>query len=1241
MSTVRHGEARLPSPDFINSSDDELFSATYKPHETVATLPLKRPDQSDASESEHETLATLPLDHVRTQTQSNTGRLTQPTQILRRSPPANMSSPSRTNVQVAASSPISTPAPARKPSGYLANAMAPAGTMFRKPFVPPQPRPQPIIIDDDDGPTFQGGSSDDDREDLKKNDIKPTIFQRAKPESDAIPESPAKGNNLFKSITANSYYSGLNNGVKRSADSMANSYGSVYKKQRQTGPSRAMPSSSRKSSEPDMDFDDIGDPNMRTKVKRMTSVLTAASISDCYNALLKTKGNYDDATDMVLLMSEKKEKQAGASIDLTASDDELAPTPAGARKQNQPPVRQQAKAPAQSIKDKYGGARKLAPAPTRRLEVFDEPPKKKKTLVRGRKDRSSPVPEAPRAKSAIGAGRPINVDSDSDEADSGIQSAPDNSTFQLHLVDFFNKCTPADLADTASIKLELAEHIVSKRPFKTRAAIEKVENPDLKPSKGKRVPLGAKVAEKVDEMLDSYDAVDYLVKQCENLAKPLEAEMKTWGIDTTGKEELDMASLSDSQRSGHDSGIGTPISDDEKKAVKKKFLGQPSIMNHDYKMKDYQIVGMNWLNMLYKRKLSCILADDMGLGKTYQVIAFLSHLFENGEQGPHLIVVPAATLENWLQEFQRFCPALNVEPYYASNPDERAVLREEIDANRDDINVLVTTYHVAKAKEDWPWLKEFRFCCTVFDEGHVLKNADSQVSSRLSKIKSSFRLLLTGTPLQNNLRELVSLLGFLMPILFREKREELASIFAHNVKAMDENHEALLSAQRIGRARSMLTPFILRRKKAQVLKDLPTKHRRVEWCDLTVEQAEIYNFWRDKALDIRDRREKGELLKDGDSAQVLMKLRQASIHPLLFRRLYTDDMLPKIANQCLKGDMWRESNPDLIVTELRAYSDMEIHNLCSNSSVISRFALQNDEWLASGKVQRMLSLLRTWMAEGSRTLIFSQFTMVLDILELVLEKELISYFRLDGSTKVSERQDLIDEFSGLDNHTPVFMLSTKAGGAGINLAKANKVIVFDSGFNPQDDIQAENRAHRIGQEKEVEVVRLVGSGTVEETIYNVGEVKVRLDEQVAGGGVSDGNGTGVNVSGTATPMEQEVGAAAAKGKNGKKGAVEVESEVEKKGRKEVEDLFFQKLKEGGGRVKAKADEEKEKEVEAGEEAQVAKEEAGAVELEEVKAEQNNNEVKIEDETKKDKTKVPSRPKKGDAASKKAKSRSRK
>ncbi|EXJ88255.1 hypothetical protein A1O1_05185 [Capronia coronata CBS 617.96] len=1141
----------MASHDSPSHSDGEAFNP---PHETVETLPLQRPPMGDFDGPDDDTVETLPLPPVDA---VNTGRQTQPTQIIERAPQVMSSSPFKPDsgvVQVAASSPIATPALKSKPTGILASAMAPAGTAFRRPYVAVQPRPPPITINsDDEGPTYRAGSSDSDGPNVRSNDIKTSTFVRKNRTTEKIPESPQahnSGRSRFMEIAASSLFQGSPNTslspgstpAKRPSDINASAYGNVSKRPRQTAPSRALPVAPPKK-QPEMELDDISDYNMRQKVKRIMSMVRTVSVKECYEILLSKRGNFDDAVTEALQMSEKRQDHnQKKAVDLTGSEDELMPTPIAKRSAPKPTVnvaKQQAKAPQRSIAEKWSSTQNVR-KPSKTIDVFDTPPpQKRRTLVRGRRRSSSLAPEE-----AIAVVKPppksvqVVLSDESDEAASDLEAEEgDKTTFRTRVLHFFNTCSAADLADIASITSEVANHFISHRPFKGLNDVSKVCTPNLKPAKGKKktTPLGEKVLDRVETMLQSYEAVDYLVKQCETLAKPLANEMKSWGVSLYGSRdgELDLVSLQGTQRSSHDSGIGTPVSDEDrdifKKPTSKILIGQPSIMSPDIQMKDYQIVGVNWLKLLYKRGLSCILADDMGLGKTCQVIAFLAHLLEQGRKGPHLVVVPAATLENWLKEFSRFCPTLNVEPYYSNNPNERVALRESLEDARDDINVIVTTYTLAKGKDDFPWLRNFGFDCTVYDEGHYLKNAESQVASKLVRIKSNFRLLLTGTPLQNNLKELISLLGFLMPDLFKDKSTELSYIFKHNVKAMDDNHEALLSSERIKRARSMLTPFILRRKKYQVLKDLPKKERRVEYCAMTKEQSELYQMCLDKAYAIRERKERGENMSN-ESANILMRLRQAAIHPMLFRRLYPDEILPRIAKQCLKVDIWRESNPALIVTELEAYSDMEIHTLCDQHEELKRFALNNNEWLASGKVQKMIELLRKFISEGHRTLIFSQFVMVLDILELVLEREAIEYFRLDGNTKVSERQDLIDEFSADDNRTPVFMLSTKAGGAGINLAKANKVIVFDSGFNPQDDIQAENRAHRIGQVKDVEVVRLVTKGSVEEQIYAMGLTKLKLDEQVAGEGAEE---------------------------QPKRDGEEDDKEIE--GRMIVEDMFFQKL----------------------------------------------------------------------------------
>jgi SWI/SNF-related matrix-associated actin-dependent regulator 1 of chromatin subfamily A len=370
------------------------------------------------------------------------------------------------------------------------------------------------------------------------------------------------------------------------------------------------------------------------------------------------------------------------------------------------------------------------------------------------------------------------------------------------------------------------------------------------------------------------------------------------------------------------------------------------------------------------------------------------------------------------------------------------------------------------------------------------------------KITPRCRILLTGTPLQNSLQELMSILGFLMPAVFYDKQDEsvqqmLQILFKHKAKVTEsDSHSSLLSAQRVARARTMLTPFILRRKKAQVLKHLPKKTCRVEYCSLTDTQKTLYTEQLQKQRQILRDRAAGLLVKD--HANVMMKLRQAAIHPLLFRHRYTDDKIRKMSKACLREDTFAESNPDIIFEELQLYQDYQCHHLALKyPAALKKFALKNNEWMDSGKVAALLALLKTYKQNGDRALVFSQFTSVMDILGWVFDDHDIAYMRMDGSTPIAERQGLMDVFHS-DTSIGVFMLSTKSGGAGINLACANKVVIFDSSFNPQDDIQAENRAHRVGQTREVEVVRLVTSDTVEEQIYALGISKLELDKMVQG-----------------------------------------------------------------------------------------------------------------------------------------------
>jgi SWI/SNF-related matrix-associated actin-dependent regulator 1 of chromatin subfamily A len=398
-----------------------------------------------------------------------------------------------------------------------------------------------------------------------------------------------------------------------------------------------------------------------------------------------------------------------------------------------------------------------------------------------------------------------------------------------------------------------------------------------------------------------------------------------------------------------------------------------------------------------------------------------------------------------------------------------------------------------------------------------LKNPESQRYQNLIKIEAKFRLLLTGTPLQNNLRELVAILAFILPDVFKGLTEDLEFIFKAKATTSDSDHAQLLSKQRIDRARSILTPFVLRRKKEQVLKHLPAKARRVVYTEMPKEQTEIYDglkkIFKKEIDDTKDAKaikatratKASKAVNASENNNPLMQLRKAAIHPLLFRRHFDDAKIKTMAN-LLRKNYPEEFKPsdkfEYLIQEMSAMSDFVLHTWCKIYPAIKSFDIKNLSWLDSGKVQALVELLKQYKKDGDKALVFSQFSGVLDILEEVLSTIKIKFARIDGSTPVKERQPLINDFNNIEEIT-VFLLTTKAGGTGINLVSANKVIIFDSSFNPQDDRQAENRAHRYGQKRDVEVVILVSKNTIEEKILALGESKLELDERVAEAAIED------------------------------------------------------------------------------------------------------------------------------------------
>uniref|UniRef100_A0A665UE28 SWI/SNF related, matrix associated, actin dependent regulator of chromatin, subfamily a, member 5 n=1 Tax=Echeneis naucrates TaxID=173247 RepID=A0A665UE28_ECHNA len=453
------------------------------------------------------------------------------------------------------------------------------------------------------------------------------------------------------------------------------------------------------------------------------------------------------------------------------------------------------------------------------------------------------------------------------------------------------------------------------------------------------------------------------------------------------------------------------------------------------KMRDYQIRGLNWLISLYENGINGILADEMGLGKTLQTIALLGYMKHyRNIPGPHMVLVPKSTLYNWMNEFKRWVPSLRAVCLIGDRDERTALIRDVLLPGEWD--VCVTSYEMLIIEK--AVFKKFNWRYLVIDEAHRIKNEKSKLSEIVREFKTTNRLLLTGTPLQNNLHELWALLNFLLPDVFNSS-EDFDSWF--------DTNNCLGDQKLVERLHTVLRPFLLRRIKADVEKTLLPKKEIKMYVGLSKMQREWYTKILMKDIDILNSAGKMDKMR---LLNVLMQLRKCCNHPYLFDGAepgppYTTDL-------------------HLVVN--------------------------------SGKMAVLDKLLPKMKEQGSRVLIFSQMTRMLDILEDYCMWRNYGYCRLDGQTPHEERQISINAYNEPNSSKFIFMLSTRAGGLGINLATADVVILYDSDWNPQVDLQAMDRAHRIGQQKQVRVFRFITENTVEERIVERAEMKLRLDSIV-------------------------------------------------------------------------------------------------------------------------------------------------
>ncbi|XP_060001130.1 transcription activator BRG1 isoform X20 [Lagenorhynchus albirostris] len=523
-------------------------------------------------------------------------------------------------------------------------------------------------------------------------------------------------------------------------------------------------------------------------------------------------------------------------------------------------------------------------------------------------------------------------------------------------------------------------------------------------------------------------------------------------------------------------------------------------------LKQYQIKGLEWLVSLYNNNLNGILADEMGLGKTIQTIALITYLMEHKRiNGPFLIIVPLSTLSNWAYEFDKWAPSV-VKVSYKGSPAARRAFVPQLRSGK--FNVLLTTYeYIIKDKHI---LAKIRWKYMIVDEGHRMKNHHCKLTQVLNThYVAPRRLLLTGTPLQNKLPELWALLNFLLPTIFKScstfeqwfnapfamtgektavgcgqclsmsawlgvalvclwpprfllKEVSGLSLMTEEVDLNEE--ETILIIRRLHK---VLRPFLLRRLKKEVEAQLPEKVEYVIKCDMSALQRVLYRHMQAKGVLLTDGSEKDKKGKGGTKTlmNTIMQLRKICNHPYMFQHI-------------------EES-----FSEHLGFTGGIVQGL--------------DLYRASGKFELLDRILPKLRATNHKVLLFCQMTSLMTIMEDYFAYRGFKYLRLDGTTKAEDRGMLLKTFNEPGSEYFIFLLSTRAGGLGLNLQSADTVIIFDSDWNPHQDLQAQDRAHRIGQQNEVRVLRLCTVNSVEEKILAAAKYKLNVDQKVIQAGMFD------------------------------------------------------------------------------------------------------------------------------------------
>ncbi|XP_004625546.1 lymphoid-specific helicase [Octodon degus] len=540
-------------------------------------------------------------------------------------------------------------------------------------------------------------------------------------------------------------------------------------------------------------------------------------------------------------------------------------------------------------------------------------------------------------------------------------------------------------------------------------------------------------------------------------------------------------------------------------------------------MRWYQVEGMEWLWMLWENGINGILADEMGLGKTVQCIATVALMIQRGVPGPFLICGPLSTLPNWIAEFKRFTPDIPVILYHGSQKERRQLVRiiHQKNGTLHIHPVVITSFEIAM--RDRNALQHCLWKYLIVDEGHRIKNMNCRLIRELKRFNADNKLLLTGTPLQNNLSELWSLLNFLLPDVFDDLKS-FESWF--DITSLSETAEDIIAKEReqnvLHMLHQILTPFLLRRLKSDVALEVPPKREVVVYAPLSKKQEVFYTAIVNRTIANMFGSSEKETVVLSPNGRPKRRTRKSINYSKIDE---FPNELEKLISQ-IQPEIGRERPVGEVNGPLESEIDLKLQNImmllrkCCNHAylieypidpVTQEFKIDEELVTNSGKFLILDRMLPELKRRGHKVLLFSQMTRMLDILMDYCHFRSFNFSRLDGSMSYSEREKNMHDFN-TDPNVFIFLVSTRAGGLGINLTAADTVIIYDSDWNPQPDLQAQDRCHRIGQTKPVVVYRLVTANTIDQKIVERAAAKRRLEKLIIHRNHFKGGQSGLNQS---------------------------------------------------------------------------------------------------------------------------------